>query len=546
MPPATASRIHARSDRRLGVGMAVSVLLHGVLLSLQFGVPGLETGSGGALSIILTAPPAPPAVAVLAAADPAPPTPPMPAAAPPAPVPASGMRLVDLPPAPAPEPAPAPVAKSAPQPRLAAPKRRLRAVPPPLIAIAPDPASEFAVALPEVMLDPTSAPGVPDDPAEAAAASMEAETATTLPEVDAQQALARLAEEEAQARLMEQERVERQARIDSEQRLAQELRDEEEREQRAMAALEQQRLERAAREQAEREQAELARLREEQDLAARRTAQQDAERALAERLRQEEDAARLAQEQAERERLERQRHEQQRLAEDAERVRIAELAQQQRQREEAARRAAEAQARETARLAAERAEEAARLAARRQPQPGLAQQGDAAGRGAGAGVDGLPRAGASDGLPGNRARELLRGLTIPQVSVPAAAREAASAARRVVADGGERDAPLRLYVDSVRQKLERNAVLGGARLSLREVRIDPLVSVALRSDGSVEDVTIVRSSGRSDMDDAVRRFVRLNARYSAFPPNVAARFDVIEIRRIWRFGEGLKLIEEMR
>jgi len=40
--------------------------------------------------------------------------------------------------------------------------------------------------------------------------------------------------------------------------------------------------------------------------------------------------------------------------------------------------------------------------------------------------------------------------------------------------------------------------------------------------------------------------VRLNARYAAFPPNVAANFDVIEIRRVWRFAEGLKLVEEMR
>jgi TonB family protein len=122
----------------------------------------------------------------------------------------------------------------------------------------------------------------------------------------------------------------------------------------------------------------------------------------------------------------------------------------------------------------------------------------------------------------------------------------AGGGRRVVADGGERDVPLRLYVDSVRQKLERTAVLGGARFSLREVRIDPLVSLSLRSDGSVDDVTIVRSSGRPDMDEMVRRFVQLNARYAAFPPNVAARFDVIEIRRVWRFADGLKLLEEMR
>ena len=98
----------------------------------------------------------------------------------------------------------------------------------------------------------------------------------------------------------------------------------------------------------------------------------------------------------------------------------------------------------------------------------------------------------------------------------------------------------------MRQKLERNAVLGGARLGGQEAKADPLVSVSLRSDGSIDDVTIVRSSGRPDLDEAVRRFVHLNARYSAFPPNVAARFDVIEIRRVWAFAEGVKLLEELR
>ncbi len=48
------------------------------------------------------------------------------------------------------------------------------------------------------------------------------------------------------------------------------------------------------------------------------------------------------------------------------------------------------------------------------------------------------------------------------------------------------------------------------------------------------------------MDEAVRRIVRVNARYSPFPPAIAARYDVIEIRRVWRFGDTLKLLEEVR
>lgn len=103
-----------------------------------------------------------------------------------------------------------------------------------------------------------------------------------------------------------------------------------------------------------------------------------------------------------------------------------------------------------------------------------------------------------------------------------------------------------MYVESWRQKIERNGGLNYSQLSTQQVRIDPLVSVAIRSDGSVEEVILIRSTGRAEMDEAVRRIVRVNARYSAFPPNIAARYDVIEIRRIWNFDETLKLLEEMR
>ena len=118
--------------------------------------------------------------------------------------------------------------------------------------------------------------------------------------------------------------------------------------------------------------------------------------------------------------------------------------------------------------------------------------------------------------------------------------------RRIVAGGAEQDVPLRMYVDSFRQKVERNGGMAFAPTAPDRGRIEPLVSVAIRSDGSVEEVTIVRSSGHADTDNAVRRIIRLNARYSAFPPNIATRYDVIEIRRIWSFAETLSLREELR
>jgi hypothetical protein len=37
-----------------------------------------------------------------------------------------------------------------------------------------------------------------------------------------------------------------------------------------------------------------------------------------------------------------------------------------------------------------------------------------------------------------------------------------------------------------------------------------------------------------------------NPRYTPFPPNVAAQYDVVELRRVWRFAGALRLLEEMR
>jgi TonB family protein len=180
--------------------------------------------------------------------------------------------------------------------------------------------------------------------------------------------------------------------------------------------------------------------------------------------------------------------------------------------------------------------------------PAANGQGVLAGPATGAGGRGkLP-----GGMPGSdlagRAREMLRGLDVLGAPPPAArpAHEDAGQRRRLVSTGSERDVPLRMYVDSFRQKIERNGLLNGAQMAADRVRVDPVVSVAVRSDGSVQDVMIVRSSGHAEVDNAVRRIVRLNERYAVFPANVAARYDVIEIRRIWTFAEGLKLLEEVR
>ena len=59
--------------------------------------------------------------------------------------------------------------------------------------------------------------------------------------------------------------------------------------------------------------------------------------------------------------------------------------------------------------------------------------------------------------------------------------------------------------------------------------------VALRSDGSIREITVLESSGNSVLDDAAIRIVRMAAPFAPFPPEMAAQTDQLEIIRTWSF-----------
>ncbi|MFZ6688348.1 TonB family protein [Undibacterium sp. SXout11W] len=145
----------------------------------------------------------------------------------------------------------------------------------------------------------------------------------------------------------------------------------------------------------------------------------------------------------------------------------------------------------------------------------------------------------------NRSRESAQGLGLLQGKPPLPVLDQ-KARRHTILNNIEKDVQLRMYADNWKQKIERNGNLNYSQSSSNKSRGDPLVSVSIRSDGSVEQVTILRSSGRDDIDRAVRNIVSINARYAAFPPSIAAQYDVLEIRRIWSFDDNLRIIEELR
>ncbi|MEO8059540.1 MAG: TonB C-terminal domain-containing protein, partial [Burkholderiales bacterium] len=117
-----------------------------------------------------------------------------------------------------------------------------------------------------------------------------------------------------------------------------------------------------------------------------------------------------------------------------------------------------------------------------------------------------------------------------------------STARRVRLWGrSDPNVELVLYAEAWARKIQFNTPVDTVRELAKRPHAQPLVSVAVRSDGSVESVTIVVTSGVAEVDEAIRRIVESHAPYPAFQPALARQFDVIEIRRTWAFDSAIRL-----
>ncbi|MFA9273864.1 MAG: energy transducer TonB [Candidatus Aquirickettsiella gammari] len=120
-----------------------------------------------------------------------------------------------------------------------------------------------------------------------------------------------------------------------------------------------------------------------------------------------------------------------------------------------------------------------------------------------------------------------------------------SARRRSFLGAYDKEIPLRMYVDSLKHKLERNGNLIYERRTLSDVEHNVQINMVVRSDGSIEDVTIMRSSGSRAIDEKARNIIMANSPYSAFPPALALKYDVIEVQRVWSFGDKLRILENL-
>jgi outer membrane biosynthesis protein TonB len=130
----------------------------------------------------------------------------------------------------------------------------------------------------------------------------------------------------------------------------------------------------------------------------------------------------------------------------------------------------------------------------------------------------------------------------PPLSPGAKPSQSSSSARRGRLLGrSDPNAELVQYAEAWARKIQLNMTFDLVREALKRPYTDPLVTVAIRSDGSVESVTFVLSSGVPEIDEAIRRIVQSQVPYQAFSPLLAREFDVVEIRRNWHFDTAVRL-----
>jgi len=146
--------------------------------------------------------------------------------------------------------------------------------------------------------------------------------------------------------------------------------------------------------------------------------------------------------------------------------------------------------------------------------------------------------------PTGRAALPVESRPLPQVGVNATAAEEslhlrgdASPDDRLLAD--TRGSQIAAYIDAWKRRVEQVGTLHfPEEARSRSLSRNPVLEVAIRSDGSLQQVVIRRTSGQREIDNAAINTVRLAAPFDPFPPAMRERYPVFRLSYEWQFMSG--------
>jgi len=100
------------------------------------------------------------------------------------------------------------------------------------------------------------------------------------------------------------------------------------------------------------------------------------------------------------------------------------------------------------------------------------------------------------------------------------------------------------YVEDWRLKVERIGNLNYPDSARGKVYGSLVLSVSIKSDGSLDAVEVQRSSGHQILDPGGRAHCENGLAYANFPGNIKRDTDILVITRTWTFAPGDKLLGE--
>lgn len=97
------------------------------------------------------------------------------------------------------------------------------------------------------------------------------------------------------------------------------------------------------------------------------------------------------------------------------------------------------------------------------------------------------------------------------------------------------------YMQDWQNKIERVGTLNYPEAARGKLSGSLMLTVRIRSDGSVERVEVDRPSGHRVFDEAARRIVRMAEPFAEFPADIRRDYDVLAITRTWTFTSSNQL-----
>lgn len=93
------------------------------------------------------------------------------------------------------------------------------------------------------------------------------------------------------------------------------------------------------------------------------------------------------------------------------------------------------------------------------------------------------------------------------------------------------------YVEEWRRKVE---IIGNLYypqdLALKKVSGDLLLDAAINKEGQIQDISILRSSGNVELDEAAINIVKLASPFKPLPEKITNETDILHITRTWKFS----------